>query len=785
MVRNYVRKSHRAQYSENDIAAALSEIRSGNMSTKRASVVFNINRTTLIKRMKKPGSCPENLGRFKKVFTIQMECELVMHIVDMQQRFYGLSLSDLRSLAYEFAERNGIKHPFSTTERRAGRDWTMSFMKRYPELSLRRPEATSMSRLSGFNKIQVGRFFDVLKGELEKKKFSAKQVFNIDETGITSVQTPGKIIARRGSKQVGRVVSAEKGCTTTVVCGMNAAGVYVPPMFLFKRKNMNNLLMKHCPAGAVGVPSPSGWMDSALFITYLKHFITCVKPSRSNPVLVILDGHQSHKSIDAVELARENYITLVTIPPHTSHRLQPLDLTFFGPVKKAYNREVDKWMTRYPGRRVTDYDLCELFTPAYQRAASIEKAVNGFKCSGIFPLNPDVFDDEDFAPSSVTEIPNPHEPTASQAGQQSTQNEADIEPLTPANSKQRTDSSGVNMPAAAHVTIEEISPLPRAAHSSSKSRKRKAEAAMVLTSTPNKRALEEKQRERQCPKMAARKKIMFKQTENCGSQKAKSGGRKTARKQTAHKAVMKSAKASAKQASTVSTVGVSGVKSAVDQPVPKRKKHLSITGSKVTKQNYCEDKTQKRTTTSVYKPRQPVWLQQYKESRASIHTGSKAVTETSVETVAEAVADLPEQSGCSADEVTDNSVQQRAVTDQVQASSPILEIQTTAQPVTVHSSEQPSAKPTEESISVEVAEVDSRVTSQALQSNDVVYTPLVETAFKSSNKPDVVCTPVATSSFYGHKQKGRPAVDKGHADVTVQTGSRSKRSHHLPSRFRE
>jgi len=194
--------------------------------------------------------------------------------------------------------------------------------------------------------------------------------------------------------------------------------------------------------------------------------------------------------------------------------------------------------------------------------------------------------------------------------------------------------------------------------------------------------------------------------------------------------VTKSAKASAKQRSRVSTVSGSGhVQSAVDQPVPRRRKHLSVTRSKVTKQNYREDKTQKHTTTSLYKPCQPVWLQQYKKSRASVHTGCKAVTETSVETVAEAVADIPEPRGYSAEEVTDkDSVQQPAVTDQVQASSPILELQTIAQPVTVNSSEQPSVKPIEESISVEVAEVDSRVTSQAQQSNELVYSPLLETA---------------------------------------------------------
>ena len=160
-----------------------------------------------------------------------------------------------------------------------------------------------------------------------------------------------------------------KGCTTTAVCGMNAAVVYVPRMLLFKQKNMNNLLMKHCPTGGVGVPSPSGWMDSSVFVIYLKHFVACVKPSRSNLVLVIPNGHQCHTSIEAVKLARENYITLMTISPHTSHCLQPLHLTFFSPLKKAYNQEVDKWMTHYPGRHINDYDLCELLTPAYQRAA--------------------------------------------------------------------------------------------------------------------------------------------------------------------------------------------------------------------------------------------------------------------------------------------------------------------------------------------------------------------------------------------------------------------------------
>ena len=83
------------------------------------------------------------------------------------------------------------------------------------------------------------KFFDLLHTETETKKYAPKQIFNVDESGITTVQTPGKILSCKGVKQVGRIVSAERGTTTTVVCAMSADGFYVPLMFMFKRKIMN------------------------------------------------------------------------------------------------------------------------------------------------------------------------------------------------------------------------------------------------------------------------------------------------------------------------------------------------------------------------------------------------------------------------------------------------------------------------------------------------------------------------------------------------------------------
>ena len=288
------------------MTTVLEKISQGELSKRQAYKQYGIPRSTLAKRMKNILYKPPSLGRFKRVFDSEHEDELCCHAIEMQRRFYGLSLRDLRSLAFQLAEINELEHPFSKNDRMAGKDWALAFVKRRSELSLRSPEATSLARAVGFNRVQVGKFFTLLNQELGKHEVS--QIFNVDESGITTVQKPGKVLAEVGCKQVGRMVSQEKGATTTVVCAMSASGVYVPPMMLFKRKNMNKNLMKGATNGAVGVPSPTGWMDTTIFVKYLKHFICHVRPSKSNPCLVILDNNVSHKLLEAITRAKENSI---------------------------------------------------------------------------------------------------------------------------------------------------------------------------------------------------------------------------------------------------------------------------------------------------------------------------------------------------------------------------------------------------------------------------------------------------------------------------------------------
>ena len=166
---------------------------------------------------------------------------------------------------------------------------------------------------------------------------------------------------------------------------------------------MTKLLIKDAPPGTIGAASVSGWTDADIFMQWLNHFTEYVKPTQEKPVILLLDGHASHKTLTAVEFCRDHNITLISFPPHSTHRLQPLDLCFFGPLKSFYNSACDHWMTTNAGQRIGFYDIAGLFRTAYFRAATMEKGVKGFEAGGIFPFNPDKFADEDFAPSLMTD----------------------------------------------------------------------------------------------------------------------------------------------------------------------------------------------------------------------------------------------------------------------------------------------------------------------------------------------------------------------------------------------
>ena len=148
-------------------------------------------------------------------------------------------------------------------------------------------------------------------------------------------------------------------------------------------------------------------MNEDTWSDFLDHLIQHTHCTPDHPLLLILDNLKSQISFKAVEKAKSNGIVLLTLPPHTSHRMQPLDVTVYCPFKTLYSQALDGWMRSNPGKTVSIYQVAGLVNETFLSAVTPQNITSGFKSTGIFPYNREIFPEEAFAPSMVSDRPNP------------------------------------------------------------------------------------------------------------------------------------------------------------------------------------------------------------------------------------------------------------------------------------------------------------------------------------------------------------------------------------------
>jgi hypothetical protein len=65
------------------------------------------------------------------------------------------------------------------------------------------------------------------------------------------------------------------------------------------------------------------------------------------PILLIYDSHGSYEKYELLHLAKEHKIILFSLPPHMTHKLQPLDVSVFGLFVHAWIDQCNNYMKEY------------------------------------------------------------------------------------------------------------------------------------------------------------------------------------------------------------------------------------------------------------------------------------------------------------------------------------------------------------------------------------------------------------------------------------------------------
>lgn len=500
MVRNHISTAPPRADAKLMQAAVKSVIEDG-VSARQVSRDLKIPRTTLKRYLEVArnqgieNTCFQKTNATRLVFSAEQETMLENYLLTASKHHHGLTPKQARILAWEFAKKNRQNYPktWDTTEC-AGEDWLSGFMKRHPRLSCRKPEATSLSRGTSFNKKNVNDFYDNLHSVLTRHSFPAKDIWNIDETGLTTVHKPPKVLADKKARQVGQVTSAERGVLCTMVGCVSASGAAIPPMLIFPRVNFKPHMLTGAPPGTIGVANPSGWISAELFVTWLKHFIEHTHPTVDKPVILLMDNHDSHLSIAAIDFAKESGVVFLTFPPHCSHKLQPLDISVYGSLKRYFNDATNSWHLEHPGNTVSIYQIAGLLGKAFPLAMTMSNIMSGFRKPGIAPFDRHAFADDEFLGSYVTDRPNPEETLPV--------------PITPIDNAPGCSYSDIAITRHT-ITPEQVRPYPKAAPRKTVGVRKKRSTA-VLTDTPVKLQLEKEAEERENrKKKPSKRKVSF------------------------------------------------------------------------------------------------------------------------------------------------------------------------------------------------------------------------------------------------------------------------------------
>ena len=332
------------------------------------------------------------------------------YTIQAAKMFYGLPKKEVQRMVYHYAIACGSKTIPAAWEanKMATRDWYYAFMDRNPNLVLKAPEGMSIARIVAFNKVNVETFFKAYTLAMEKYTFSPDRIYNLDESSLSTVMKPVKVVCAKGLP-VATQVTRERGDSMTFVGIINAVGQSIPPVFIIPRRRWTNTFMRNTTFGCNFILHPNGWMNGECFVKTLQHLHEKSGSSVDNKILLIMDNAECHMNIHVVEFAIRHGIVIVTLPPHTTDKLQPLDVSVFGPFKTFLRALLNNFALMHPNQHITVHQLPEFACEAWIKASTPSNILGGFKSTGIWPINENIFPEDAFVGAQVTERPAPPE----------------------------------------------------------------------------------------------------------------------------------------------------------------------------------------------------------------------------------------------------------------------------------------------------------------------------------------------------------------------------------------
>lgn len=224
----------------------------------------------------------------------------------------------------------------------ANPQWAKRWLKRNPELHLRRQRSLNLNRAIAHDKEAIFGWFNGLIKIIKLHGITTTDTWNFDETGFRiGIGKDQWVVTFEPRRRVYLPTPDDRTTLTMTEC-VNAEGSAISPMVIIEGAALLERYFTDLPDQYLVARSSSSYTNDELSLEWAKHFVReSQKLLKGIYRLLLFDGFDSHYTQEFLEVLEDNKVIAYRLPPHTSHFLQPLDVGCFQPYKHWHAQAVD------------------------------------------------------------------------------------------------------------------------------------------------------------------------------------------------------------------------------------------------------------------------------------------------------------------------------------------------------------------------------------------------------------------------------------------------------------
>lgn len=247
--------------------------------------------------------------------------------------------------------------------------WAHSLLKRMKHVQ--RKSTTAKSKYTVANFAQKRKeFLQDIYDIVAMEEIPPELVLNWDQTGIKLVPSSSWTMERQGKKRVEMVGVNDKRQITALFCG-TMLGDFLPVQLIYKGKTSRCHPKFSFPKDWHITHSPKHWSTESTMLDYINNVILpYIAKVRDNvgedkAALVVMDNFKGQVTDSVMKLLEDNNMLVCMLPPNTTDRLQPLDISVNKPAKDYLKAQFNEWYTtkvmkHLDGKEVENFEEIEL-----------------------------------------------------------------------------------------------------------------------------------------------------------------------------------------------------------------------------------------------------------------------------------------------------------------------------------------------------------------------------------------------------------------------------------------